>query len=278
MEPSYRKRPAMTLVELIITICVILLLLAIIFPSIHTRPHGHPRAIVCRNNLKMWGLVMHMYCSDYDESFPQFFNTNGTSDGVSPVHWLSYFEDYCGGDEDMVVCPSAREVNEEFVYGGINNAYAMRDEIADYDGDKIDRCSYGINGWLSGTDRETKQYAGKKAANFWQKLDTSGMSNVPLIADAMWYVGTPGDDEGGLDGKSLRRPDENGQWLGEEYDMMHFAMVRHRNGINMTMADGSVHPVEVRELWNKKWHRHYDTEIVKTAGNDFWPEWMLKNK
>jgi len=63
------KRKGFTLIELLVVIAIIALLLAIIVPSLRKAKEAAWN-VICRNNLRHYGLAGHMYTEDYDDLFP----------------------------------------------------------------------------------------------------------------------------------------------------------------------------------------------------------------
>ncbi len=62
-------RPALTLLELVIVISIVLLLLAMLVPSLsHAREHM--RRATCKSNLKQWGNAVQFYREDFFDYFP----------------------------------------------------------------------------------------------------------------------------------------------------------------------------------------------------------------
>ncbi len=66
------KRKGFTLIELLVVIAIIALLMAILMPALQ-RARKQARAIICRNNLKQYGLGSNMYLGDWDGNFPYSF-------------------------------------------------------------------------------------------------------------------------------------------------------------------------------------------------------------
>jgi hypothetical protein len=93
----------------------------------------------------------------------------------------------------------------------------------------------------------------------------------------MWKGGGP--YETGIGGQP---PQFDGQWLGINYEMLHFCFNRHDGFINATFLDWTVRRIGLKELWTLKWHRNYDTNGPWTkAGGvapEDWPQWMRKFK
>ena len=66
-------RMGFTLIELLVVIAIIALLLAILMPALQ-RVKKQARDIICRHNLKEYGLAARMYIDDNEGSFPYSFD------------------------------------------------------------------------------------------------------------------------------------------------------------------------------------------------------------
>jgi prepilin-type N-terminal cleavage/methylation domain-containing protein/prepilin-type processing-associated H-X9-DG protein len=67
-----RERKGFTLIELLVVIAIIALLMAILMPALQ-RAKKQTRDVICRANLKQYGLGARMYLDDYDSTFPYSF-------------------------------------------------------------------------------------------------------------------------------------------------------------------------------------------------------------
>ena len=63
-----RKVKGFTLIELLMVISIIVLLMAILLPSIQ-RARNQARAMVCQANLKQWGTILPLYTEDNQGRF-----------------------------------------------------------------------------------------------------------------------------------------------------------------------------------------------------------------
>jgi len=67
-----RERRGFTLIELLVVIAIIALLMAILMPALQ-RAKKQARDIICKSNLKQYGLGARMYLDDCDGTFPYSF-------------------------------------------------------------------------------------------------------------------------------------------------------------------------------------------------------------
>ena len=96
-----RRRPAFTLVELLIVIAIIAILAAILFP-VFARARESARRASCQSNLKQIALGATMYIQDYDDHFPLGLTKNSETSYSSSFDLL---QPYLKSSQ-IGICPS----------------------------------------------------------------------------------------------------------------------------------------------------------------------------
>ncbi|TWT45395.1 hypothetical protein RAS1_18180 [Phycisphaerae bacterium RAS1] len=82
-----KTRRAITLVELLTCIAIIVALLAILLPTI-TRAKSQARRVKCMSNLRQLGAAFHMYAGDHlGRAMPLAYTDNDVLAGGDPVYW-----------------------------------------------------------------------------------------------------------------------------------------------------------------------------------------------
>lgn len=267
---AFRKK-GFTLIELLVVISIIALLLSILIPSLQ-KTKKLARSIVCKSNLKQWGVATFTYLADWDDRF--FGGNVGTGDPSQD--WIEAMRAYYGSQDEFRVCPSAAKisapegqgVNGALAWGGRSKAWGILTGAGFVD----DYGSYAMNQWLC--DPTDAAADGFPPELFWRKSgNVKQPSQVPLFADGMW-VDT--------------RPRAFDQPYPEPYDydqgpiglswswwntMQVVCLDRHMKQINSGFMDGSALTVGLKELWQLHWHLQWQSELG-ASGLPAWPDWM----
>lgn len=251
------KRKAFTLIELLVVIAIIALLLALLMPSLRL-VRQQAKTSVCQSNLHQWSLIFSMYANDYEGRFCNGCSSYNTDD---PRHWASALRHYYYNDRKITLCPSATKPYDE---GGEvpNGAYRGPDDVL---------LSYGLNGWFYNA-READEAFARPIENFWRELNIKGGGNIPLFADCLHAEGRPFDTD--------EPPEFDGAMIafGMPSNMQRFCLNRHHATVNCLFVDASISKVDLKYLWQLKWHRNYETDgpWTPTGGvaSEDWPDWM----
>jgi prepilin-type N-terminal cleavage/methylation domain-containing protein len=118
---GFSWRLAFTLVELLVVIAVIAILAALLLPALSASKEKAART-VCKNKVRQFYLVLHMYAMDNQETFP----SGVRDDGDDAVGWISSaarkaLVEYAKGSEDFLFCPN---LNVPTLWGKPGGCYA----------------------------------------------------------------------------------------------------------------------------------------------------------
>lgn len=257
-------RKGFTLLELLVVIAITAILLGILIPSLRMA-RQQTRTVVCRTNLRQFGILYQMYADDNKQSLPAGWNGGS----MWMVDLLGYYE----GAEDVRLCPSAT-IFLHTVPDNTPSTFTAWGKYGDPDyfdgwippwGQKDQYGSYGVNGWAHNPPDEgvagTYNITSDKRPLYWRTISAKGAGQVPLMGDCMW------------DGSEPRESDAPPPNPGEQVagsGMSDFCIDRHQGWVNMLLLDFSSRKVGLKELWKLTWHAKWNS----TLANPQWPEWM----
>ena len=266
------RAKAFTLIELLVVIAIIALLMGILMPAL-SRARKQARSAACMSQLKQWGLVWTVYTDSSEGKFPTGWMPDLQNMGGDMPRgmWVATLRSGWEKHPDMLLCPSAARPNPAGNQGSFDLAHTFAD-YKELEGQAaLAECSsYGLNCWVYSTDVDLQD---RTAAWHWKSsYSVKRAGDVPLFLDSMWRGGGPFWEKP----EAITPPQYNGQWQSAKYEMMHFAIDRHAGGVNSLFMDGAVRKVRVKELWELKWHRRYDTNRIQLAPDSWWGPWLGK--
>jgi len=87
---TFHQRRAVSLIEVLVVIGVVLLMLAVLVPSL-SQAREQARRVQCANNLRQWGAALQAYRNDYRDYLP----TEGTYLDINKPHtWFNVLPPY----------------------------------------------------------------------------------------------------------------------------------------------------------------------------------------
>lgn len=244
------KKRGFTLIELLVVIAILGLLLAILLPAL-SESKKQAGSVICKTNLVQWGMCYELYTQENDGKFPLFIS----GDWENSTFMESY-RGYYDNLDQIRLCPAAKRyipganpINSDKEFGTTFSTWWMNSAAVGFMNDEdIGISSYGENSWVrSGTDLSVDK--------LWiSKTYLASPWKIPLLADARWCNAIPEDTH------PLPVPvsDEiQFYYLAVWRHVQCFAMNRHKNGINVSFADGSTRWIPAEELWSLRWNRTY---------------------
>lgn len=243
-----RKKKGFTLIELLVVIAIIALLMAILMPALQ-RVRKQAKVVLCRANLKEWGLVWAMYIDENNNKFPDYMAGD----------WMSKLIDYYANSEKLLYCPMT--INKTIEEGA-----PVRYSILPTGG------SYSLNEWIYDSDDTSD---GRKLEEYWRSTNHKGLNNVPVMADGAWRAdGQPyeTDSPPSYDGEPRTGVGTSGN------EIRIFAINRHDGFVNVLFMDWTTRKVGLKELWTLKWNTDYNIAGPWTSAGFAqpadWPQWM----
>jgi len=245
------KRRAFTLIELLVVISIIALLMAVLMPALQ-RVRKQAKNVMCRSNLRQWGMVWAMYLQDSSGKFPDYLADN----------WMRQLVQYYSNTNALLNCAMTTKTMDE----GAPVRYAVIGTANNPKG------SYALNEWIYDSDDTS---GGRSLEDYWRNISHKGLGNVPVMGDAGWRSDGqpfPTDSPPAFEGEPRTGIGTSGD------EMRVFCIDRHNGAVNFLFMDWSTRPVGLKELWTLKWHRHFNVSgpWTKAGGaiSTDWPQWM----
>ena len=255
------KRAGFTLIELLVVIAILVLLMAILLPTLQ-RVKMQAKAVVCQTNQKQWGLIFSAYTSENDGNFWPVRSHS------SFWPFLSETSDY----NDLLLCPAANRAPDSMEDWG-TRGYTFSPWVVHIHNNDPSWIisSYSVNIWIFDHAEPSYGTVRVKRYEVWGTCDVKGAASVPVLLDSRTPNVSP------LAPANANEPPEYENTVPYK-GMGAYCMNRHDGGINSLFMDWSVRKVGLKELWTLKWYRSFDTanEWTRAGGvmPEDWPEWM----
>lgn len=264
-----RKR-GFTLIELLVVIAIIALLMAILMPALE-RVRRQARGVGCKSNLHQWGLIFAIYTQDNNG---YFYSGLLQSFGADVAHgdWWRECMRPLSKDKKMWLCPTAKKHRSAALLTAMaiaTNPFDAWRVPASHGGDEG---SYAPNGWMCNPPANLTSLWGRGPKEFyWRTHLVQGAYNIPVFTEGWWVDGWP------------RHTDDPPPWgdrtpIMSGHEMQRLCVNRHGGAQFCLFADWSVRKVALKQLWQLKWHREFDTGGPWTqpggVAPEDWPKWM----
>ena len=268
------RKKGFTLIELLVVIAIIALLMGILLPALR-RVKRQAQAVICRSNLKQWGLVFTLYGQDNGGSFPQSVVGNGVTaeDAWILGGTLPYYKEL-----DLRMCPSTKTIDRPpagYLRGGTFTEWGPFPPSIDGAEwwDSFATGSYGFNEWCADPPPGRTTFWGLPSDNAIRKTTTKGAANIPLVLDSVYVDTAVRDTDAAPSNEEHARDVYSASW--DDNAMKYYCIDRHSGGINGVFVDMHVQPVGIKQLWKLKWHSNFRLGIGPGGG---WPSWTDRYK
>lgn len=271
------RQKAFTLIELLVVISIVVLLAAILLPTLQ-RVRKQAEQVACQSNLRQWGLFLNTYLAENDGKFWYERTQVGLQEEPQRAvilvrSWWYLFVINFGNYKDIWLCPAATVASSQGDQGAAHRAWrGQRGAELTPQGrwEEVEReflGSYGVNGWVGISRYED---ANRPNSCCWTTPDVKEAANVPLVYDCRYS----------LNFGTLSAPPAYEDAAPAVSYSSAVCIDRHDGGINSLFMDWSVRKIALKYLWGLKWHREYDTTgpWTKPGGVEpqDWPPWMRR--
>lgn len=269
--PYSQKQKGFTLIEMLTTIGITGLLMAILLPSLQNA-RKVANSVACQSNLRQWGVAFatdeesppNSYLNRFDPFIPARFKKDRTNN--------SFHSDA----EKVFLCPEAKKLGSPVKFPP-----------------EFSKIYVGLSAWNGGKDsawgylystNQTKPFASGYSVNLNREYNPtdrkdSKLQDTPVLFDCTSNSSgliNAKDNPPEYDGKSPDFTFPFGMTSGG------VAMNRHNGGINILSADYSTRKVGLKELWTLKWNKSFNTAGPWTKAGGVqpsdWPKWMKNFK
>jgi len=269
-----RKQGGFTLIELLVVIAIIALLMAVLMPAL-SRVRTQARGVACKANLHQWGLMFAMYTDDNNGYFYSGYLRGSTSNMENGDWWRECMRPL-SKDKKMWLCPTAVKSRTAVALTSSSPAANPFDawRVPAYQG--ADEGSYAPNGWMCNPPAGISTLWGRGPMDYyWRTHQVPAAYNIPVFTEGWWVDGWP------LHTDSPAPFGDRLPTLSSD-EMQRLCVNRHAGAQFCLFADWSARKAALKQLWQLKWHRKFDTNGIWTKAGGVtdadWPQWMAGMK
>jgi prepilin-type N-terminal cleavage/methylation domain-containing protein/prepilin-type processing-associated H-X9-DG protein len=265
-----KRRTAFTLVELLVVIAIIALLMSILMPAL-SRARKVAKSVVCRTNIKQWGLVYSLYAQDNDDSFPQGYESAYVNEvdawmlGALLPHYKN---------KNLRMCPSTKTLDRPPAEGLDGGTFIDWGPLKAGWADTLATGSYAFSNWCV-NPVPGPYWSGIPRENMIRRMSTKGANAVPLVLDSVFVDIAPKHTDHAPDDGEHERDVYRASTTTMTHTMKYMCIDRHSGGINAVFVDMHVEHVGLKRLWNLKWHKNFKKSLVPPNSGG-WPSWTNK--
>jgi len=137
------RKSGFTLLEILVVIAIIALLMAILVPVLE-KVRDQARTVICRSNLRQWGLAARIYLGDNEQNFPHPFDLLIIKN--IPFHHADYLRigEKPNGvlwpyliNMDILMCPQFEVLKKGYGFEDAVSSYCMNKYLGDYPIDPV---------------------------------------------------------------------------------------------------------------------------------------------
>jgi prepilin-type N-terminal cleavage/methylation domain-containing protein/prepilin-type processing-associated H-X9-DG protein len=273
-----KARKAFTLIELLVVISILVLLMAILLPTLQ-RVRNQAKAVACQAKLHQWSLIFQTEQAGNagrtsNRDLYKIFIEDRTHDPQSGQAG-AFIKRQVPADLDL--CPMASRLGPGgYFVGGVAYWGYGSTFFAEWSREtptsQVYAWSYGISYGFAVSDLPCPP----ETYN-WASLKGLPCASVPVIFDCIGRLDLPPYHKNPAPPyEDFRDPSD------ASYTWQEVCLNRHNGGVNYLFLDWSVRRVGLKELWTLKWLRDFDTAGPWTkAGGvqpEDWPQWMRRFK
>lgn len=246
------KRKGFTLIELLVVIAIIALLMSVLLPALH-RARKQSKAVICRSNLKQWGLAVMSYAADYDD---MLWRDSYHSAGTVPGDWMAILRPYYKDVHKIRCCPTAIRACEDTdderrgclwtVWGSPGEETEV--SRGEYWG------SYGLNRWITDPGDDDERW--------YRRASVKSAFEIPVIMDSVHWHLRPRHTDILPTNPLVICNDFPVNGAGGTQIWRAF-LDRHNGAMSSSFLDGSARKVPLWTLWDLRWHRGFEKQYLK---------------